>query len=260
MGKRDSSKTRVVPVFDLIAEGQTSGASWLPKLLCLPIGSSKIVINPDWDLTIEERGWGEKEKRLDPPVSLLSWLIRNPRMPNDGQLSNDPIKAQKRRELIEGSDVRLREALSLLRHNPIKENWHIFEGITQPDVFIQTPDVMIVVEGKRTETETTKKTKWMSGRHQMWRHIDCAWEIKGKREVFGLLIVEGDPASDKVPTFWMNEARIIASREALTSSLPHRGQQETESIHQCFLGVTTLKKICKEFGIEWGRLPDLVEE
>ena len=260
MGKRDSSKTRVVPVFDLIAEGQTSGASWLPKLLCLPIGSSKIVINPDWDLTIEERGWGEKEKRLDPPVSLLSWLIRNPRMPNDGQLSNDPVKAQKRRELIEGSDVRLHEVLNLLRHNPTKENWHIFEGITQPDVFIQTPDIMIVVEGKRTETETTKKTKWMSGRHQMWRHIDCAWEIKGKREVFGLLIVEGDPASDKVPTFWMNEARIIASREALTSSLPHRGQQETESIHQCFLGVTTWQKICKEFGIEWGLLPDLEEE
>ncbi len=40
MGKRDSSKTRVVPVFDLIAEGQTSGASWLPQILRLPIDSS----------------------------------------------------------------------------------------------------------------------------------------------------------------------------------------------------------------------------
>jgi hypothetical protein len=224
------------------------------------MGGNSISIDSRWDFTIENKGWGEREKRLDPPISLLSWLIRHPRMPKDGRLSEDPAKAQKRRELIEGSDARLYEALSLLRENPSGEDWHIFEGITQPDVFIQTPDLMIVIEGKRTEGETTKHTKWMSGRHQIWRHIDCAWEIKGRREVFGFIIVEADGLNDRVPAHWMNEAEITMSQEALAASLPHRGPEEQEGIRRCFLGVTTWQKVCKEFGIDWGFLPDLVDE
>jgi hypothetical protein len=179
--------------------------------------------------------------------------------PKDGQLSQDPVKAQKRRELIERSDARMRDALSLLRSNPSGEDWHIFEGTTQPDVFIQTPDLMIVIEGKRTERETTKNIKWMSGRHQIWRHIDCAWEIKGRREVFGFLIVEGDGLNDQVPVHWMNEAQTTMSQESLTSSLPHRGPEEQEAIRHCFMGVTTWQRICKEFGIDWDSLPDVTD-
>lgn len=210
MGKRDSSKTRVAPVFNLLVTRHASGADWIPQLLRLPMGVSGIAVNPDWDFTIEDRGWGN-------------------------------------------------EALHLLIDNPKKEDWHIFEGTTQPDVFIQTPHVIIVVEGKRTESETTKHIKWMPGRHQMWRHIDCAWEIKGKKEVFGFLIVEGDGAIEDVPAFWMEETIRTMSIEALTSSLPHREPQEQERIHRCFLGVTTWQKVCKEFRIDWKLLPDLAE-
>jgi hypothetical protein len=259
MGRSDSSKTRVEPVFDLLFAKYRRGADWLPQLLRLPVGGHGIRINPHWDFTIEDKGWGDREKRLDPPVSLLSWLVRQPRMPHDGKLSEDPVKAHKRRELIEGSDARMREALSLLRNNPSGEDWHIFEGITQPDVFIQTPDLMIVIEGKRTERETTKNTKWMSGRHQIWRHIDCAWEIKGKREVFGFLIVEGDALNDGVPAHWMDEAEITMSQEAIASGLPHRGPEEQEGIRRSFIGVTTWQNICKEFGIDWSSLPDLAD-
>jgi hypothetical protein len=149
------------------------------------------------------------------------------------------VKAQKRRELIEGSDARMRHALTLLRSNPSDEDWHIFEGNTQPDVFIQTPNVMIVIEGKRTEREATKETKWMSGRHQIWRHIDCAWEIRGQREVFGFFIVEGDGLSDLVPSHWMDEVRMTVSQETSALSLPHRGSEEQEEIRRCFIGMTT---------------------
>lgn len=259
MGTKDSSKTRVVPVFDILYANDKTGKSWLPQLLRLLAGGDSIHINLNWDFTIEDKGWGDQEKRLEPPVSLLSWLIRHPRTPNDGQLSKDPVKAQKRRELIEGSDVRVCEALSLLRKNPSGDDWHIFEGVTQPDVLIQTPDLMIVIEGKRTERKTTKHTKWMSGRHQIWRHIDCAWEIKGKREVFGFFIVEGDGLSDEVPAHWMDETKITMSQKALTSSLPHRGPEEQERIRRCFIGVTTWQKMCKEFGIDWGFLPNLAD-
>jgi len=117
---RDSSKTRVKPVFDLIDVRYRNGSDWLPQFLRLPIGGHGVHVNPNWSLTIEDKGWGDKEKKLEPPASLLSWLIRHPRMPSDSQLSEDPVKAQKRRDLIEGSDIRLREALSLLRNNPSK--------------------------------------------------------------------------------------------------------------------------------------------
>jgi hypothetical protein len=259
MGTKDSSKTRVAPVFDFLFARHGCDVDWLPLLLRLPTGGYIICVDPNWDFTIEHKGWGSQEKRLEPPVSLLSWLIRHSRMPRDGKLSKNPMKAQKRRELIEGSDNRLREGLSLLRDNPSREDWHILEGATQPDVFIQTPDVMIVIEGKRTESETTKNTKWMPGRHQMWRHIDCAWEIKGKREVFGFFVVEGDGLSGDVPARWMDEAKAIMSQAALASSLPHRGPDEQEVIRRCFLGVTTWQRVCNEFGIDWDLLPDVAD-
>ena len=260
MGTKDSSKTRVIPVFNILYAIDKTGKSWLPQILRLPTGGHNIRVNPNWDFTIEDRGWGSQEKKLKPPVSLLSWLIRHPRMPSDGQLSEDSVKTQKRRELIEGSYNRLREALSLLRDNPLKEDWHIFEGNTQPDVFIQTPDIVIVIEGKRTESGATKNTKWMRGRHQIWRDIDCAWEIKGKREVFGFLIVEGDGLNYEVPAYWMDEAKATMSQGAVESSLPHRGPEEQRMIHQCFIGVTTWQRVCKEFGINWRLLPDVTDK
>jgi hypothetical protein len=71
---------------------------------------------------------GDKEKKLDPPVALLSWLIRHPRPPLSGTLSLDPDKAEKRSEWIAGSETRRLEGLALLRNNPNGEDWHLFEG------------------------------------------------------------------------------------------------------------------------------------
>jgi len=260
MGEKNSSKTRVAPVFNKLCDKDKTGKTWLPRLLRLPTGGHPIRISSEWDFTIQEAKWGEDEKKLDPPLSLLSWLIRHPRIPAHGKLSHDRVKAQKRRGLIEGSDVRLHEALSLLRHNPEGHDWHIFEGKTQPDVFIQTPDILIVVEGKRTEREVTEETKWMSGRHQMLRHIDCAWEVKGQRQVFGFFIVEGEGTEDGVPPFWLDQARKTISREAIMSSLPHRGPEEQEGISRCFLGVTSWQRVCKEFRIDWMSIRNLTTD
>jgi hypothetical protein len=127
MGKYNSSTTRVKPIFDRIASGPAKGL-WLPELLRLPTGGSKLFTPAGFNFTVQEARWGENEKKLDPPVALLSWLIRHPRRPSSGELSSDPVKAQKRRELIEGIESRMIEALALLRNNPRGEDWHIFEG------------------------------------------------------------------------------------------------------------------------------------
>jgi hypothetical protein len=256
MGMKDSSETRVVPVFERIYSGDTTGKTWLPRLLCLPTEGNHISISRILEFSIQDKGWGRNEKKLEPPVSLLSWLIRHPHMPANSILSLNLDKEQKRRELIDGSQTRLREALNLLRNNPAKEDWHIFEGKTQPDVFIETPDILVVIEGKRTESETTKYTKWMHGRHQMLRHIDCAWEIKGRKQVFGFFIVEGEGRNPDLPQSWLKQVRTTMSQDAIRSSLPHRGPEEQAAIAGCFAGATTWQRVCAEFGIDWEQLPD----
>jgi hypothetical protein len=257
MGKYDSSKTRVTPIFDTLYANGKTGNSWLKILLNLPSGGKPVTVKNDWDFTILEKGWGENEKKLEPPVSLLSWLIRHCKTPKNGKLSADLEKTRKRQELIDESDFRIKEGLSLLRNNPAQENWFVFEGQTQPDVFIQTSDLVIVIEGKRTEPETTKHTKWMQGRHQMLRHLDCAWEIKGRKQVIGFFIVEGEGTTDDVSDFWKKEATNTINQDAIASSLPHRGPEEQTAIANCFIGITTWQRICKEFGIDWNSLPDL---
>ncbi len=259
MGKNDSSKTRVVPIFDCLYKNDKTGLSWLSKLLSLPKGEHQLNLPLDVNLKIQDIGWGDNEKKLVPPVSLLSWLIRNPRKPSSGVLSSNPLKAKKREALINGAEECIIEGLKLLRNNPNGETWHIFEGETQPDVFIKTPDVLIVIEGKRTEREPTTSTKWMLVRHQMLRHIDCAFEIAGGKKVIGFFIVEGEGQSCDVPSQWIKYAKDTINSQVIQSSLPHRGPEEQKRIASSFIGVTTWQQVCKEFDIKWDTLPDKVE-
>jgi hypothetical protein len=258
MGKYDSSITRVVPVFDMLKEGKDS-EGWLQKLISLPTGGSPVALPPGCRFSIDECCWGNNEKKLDPPVALLSWLIRHPR-PVSAKLSVNDDKAKKRQELLTGRQELVLEALSLLRHNPTREDWHIFEGQSQPDVYIQTPDLIVIIEGKRTEKKPTTSTKWMTGRHQMLRHIDCAWEIAGSRKVIGFFVVEGNSGSCDVPPEWIQFSQQTVTPEAIASSLPHRGPEEQLEIAKCYAGITTWQRVCSEFCISYDALPDEVAE
>lgn len=222
----------------------------------LPSDGSSVFNSPMAASDIQVLHFGRNEKPLEPPTALLSWLIRNLKAPRDGRLSKDPIVAQKRSELIAGEPARIEDALRALKSGG-REDWFIFEGSTWPDVFIGTADLLVVIEGKRTEGGPTKNTKWMEGRHQMLRHIDCAWEIRGRRSVCGFFIVEGDKISGETPLLWTKAARETTSTDALARSLPHRGSEERAAIAACFAGVTTWQKICAEFGIDFEAIRNL---
>jgi hypothetical protein len=258
MGKYDSSLTRVQPVFDRLFAKDPKGQSWVPQLLKLPTCGNAVPTAPGCNVNIEKRFWCPDERKLAPPVSLLSWLIRHPQELAECRAARDESMPTQRRELLNGSNSRMQEALSLLRNNPHGDNWHIFEGETRPDVFIETSDLLVVIEGKRTESEPTTHTTWMPGRHQMIRHLDGAWEIRGKRQVIGFFIVSDENGSDEVPTKWREFAKHTISPEALASSLPHRGPLEQNEIASCFVGVTTWGRVCREFGIDATCLPDEV--
>ena len=161
MGKKDSTLTRVVPVFDQLFRMDPNG-SWLSQLIRLPVGGHVLSLPIDCRLVIKDYGWGSKEKKLQPPVALLSWLIRNLEMPITGNLSSDHHKKEKRLQLINGSSERISEAIRLLRQKTKNKNWHIFEGETQPDVFIQTDDIfqlMILEEHKNNLMENCPRLR-----------------------------------------------------------------------------------------------------
>ena len=243
-GPFDSSKTRVAPVFKALED---QGNGWLPRLLSLC--QAEASARTGLDLTITQMFFWPQEKRLDPPISLLSWLIRN-LPPQLAEQSAD----ESRRRLGKGDPRAIEEALRLLRTVAPPRAWHIFEGATSPDVVIQARDALVVIEGKRTEPDATVGTTWLPGRHQMWRHIDAAWEIRGSRKVFGFFIVEGEIGA-AVPKVWQEAFKHTLLPECLAASFPHRSAIETSAIAQCFLGGTTWQQVCKEFGLDHEQLP-----
>lgn len=249
-GKFDSSLTRVAPVFDRL---EAMAKDWPMRLLALAgHGASDCA---DWrglDLTYLRGWWGKRERPLRPPVSLLSWLIRHP----ESWVSCPGQTERERQALKAGDPATVERALDFLRSSDADRGWFIFEGRTFPDAIIETTDALVVIEGKRTERGPTTHTTWLGGRHQIWRHIDAAWEMRGRKKVFGIFIVEGDDHC--VPQVWQEAARETVSEAVLASSLPHRPSSEVRCLRQCFLGVTTWGAVCAEFGINVMDLPDIV--
>jgi hypothetical protein len=252
----DSSKTRVAPVFDALTARQAQEPQWLRRLLDLAsVGSASARPWHAQDMTVLEGSWGKTERGLQPPVALLSWLIRHFNPPSD--LVGDGDVVSRRRRLQHQDPQTIEEALTLLRRTGGKKGWHVLEGPTYPDACLVTPDALVVVEGKRTEAGLTTETSWMAGRHQMLRHLDAAWEIRGRRSVYGVLLVEADPSlpSQAVPSVWRDGATATTSVTVLAASLPHRGPEERRGIADAFLGVATWQAVVQEFGLPPSALP-----
>ena len=251
-GRFDSSKTRVRPVFDAL---WVRGRDWLPGLLSLPTGGCSDARIAPSDLTLLEGHWEPNESSLDPPVALLSWLIRNL-----GTIATAPIQNEMRQRLAAGDSTTVQDALRRLRSEPTPRAWYVFEGPTCPDVYLVAQDALVVIEGKRTEPTTTTDTTWLKGRHQIWRHLDAAWEIRGRRSVYGFFIVESETnsADGCVPEHWRSASAACLTPEVMRSSFPHRSEQEAQAISRCYLGVTTWRQVCERFRIDWCTLPNEV--
>jgi len=189
-----------------------------------------------------------KEKGLAPPDTLLAWLLDHFTRPKGDQYGSGEV-GDMRRLLAEGDPDTMAKARAGLAWSRRGKAWYILEGHTSPDVFLVTPDALIVVEGKRTEAGPTTSTTWMAGRHQMLRHIDAAWEIRGNRAVYGMFIVEAKAGTDEVPELWQRAANDTSSDAVIRSSLPHRSQADQEGIRQAMVGVTTWQRIVSTFGL-----------
>jgi hypothetical protein len=260
MGKNDSSHTRVAPVFNQLLAQDPTSVTWVPRLLTLP----RLDGRPPYRLgsntrPLTARGWGASEYRLSPPRTLLRWMVRNAAQLQPTTLGSSAVTIAKRQALLQRDHATVAEALAYLARPvyPAKA-WYVLEGLSQPDVYLETPEVLVVIEGKRTEAGPTTYTSWMPRRHQMLRHLDCAWEIRGQRAVLGFFIVEGLDGADAVavPAHWQIAARATITPPALDDSLPHRTSTERLAIADSFLGVTTWQQLCATFQLDYTALPD----
>ncbi len=261
MGKQDSTATRVAPVFDQLLAIDSSGESWLTSLMQLPVHGAEFDAVGSLG-RIKDSAWGDNERGLPPPRSLLRWLAEHAAPTSPSVLNSSSHRTSDlRKRLLDGDQEVLRTALSELDKERIPESaWYIFEGPSKPDVYIATPEAIVVIEGKRTENYITTKTSWMGERHQMLRHIDCAWDVRGGRRVLGCLIVEGEGGAGglPVPNKWIEAARLTVADQALELSLPHRSADERRGIANAFLGVTTWQQVCRTFALDWDSLPDVI--
>jgi len=236
----------VRPVFEALWK---RGRNWLPELLVLPSGGCPDAKISPGDLTLLEGHWDANERCLNPPVSLLSWLIRNV-----GALRSRTLDSESRQRLADGDPAAVDEALRLLRTEGAARAWYVFEGPTCPDAYLLARDAIVVIEGKRTEATITSDTTWLTGRHQMRRHLDAAWEVRGRRAVYGFFIVESE-ADGSLTDHWRSAGASRLAADALQSSFPHRSSLEIDAISRCYLGITTWRQVCNQFQIDWLTLP-----
>jgi hypothetical protein len=253
---RDSSITRVAPLLNL---GRSRG-DWVKELLSsadcghsLPTSALATIRDPEPARCY----WSPREKALHPPVTLLQWLILNMTAPKKGWGSSSA--AERRRALVAKDPTEIQAALAELNRKPRGRGWHILEGASYPDAYAENDEYVLVIEGKRTERGPTVRTTWMEGRHQMWRHLDAAWEVRGTRRVIGVTVVEGS-YDGSIPAQYREYARNLQTAEALQQSLPHRDLNEREQIRECFAGVTTWQRLAARFGANPRELPETVAD
>lgn len=238
MGKYDSTKTRVTPLFDFIG----LDIEKINRLLSL--------INPEIEIRskIINTNYGKNEKAIPPSPSLLKWCILNfdklNQEINEKYHEKSPNTYEKRKKLFSGEIEMKNKAIKLIKKNPnIQKKWYIFEGYTHPDILIETKDTYIVGEAKRTERKLTEKTEWLDPRDQLIRHVDALIDNTTKRIISLFLI-------DKKMESKYNMNRYY-NKEYFEKSLPHRKKEKIESIYETYIGYTFWNVIQSEFDIEF---------
>jgi hypothetical protein len=254
MGARNSSKTRVVPIFDALFLSDATGATWLGALIQLGSRFQEASFDTSTCRLIEHhrRTWGDHELALPAPLELLEYLVRNVTNQQVAASGDSGFVLAKRRALANRGRETIAAALSQLREGRRGRTWFVLEGPSRPDATLEMATAVVVVEGKRTERGCTSTTKWMSRRSQLVRHMDAAMEFFPGKRILGLLLVEGVDPDNSVPSaYWRRECEAQCSEAMLAASLPHRTPEQRAQLAHGILGVATWQAVCARNRISW---------
>ena len=245
MGKLDSTKTRVSPLMRYLGNDITK----LNQLLKL--FNHKVEIK-DKQIKIF---YGKKssgdvgEKSIPAPISLLEWYIKNPkelaRNENIQNKQGSPSKEtiDNREAFFNKDPEKMKFAKAAIKKLKEKKEykyghqWYIFEGYTNPDIYIETESAIFVGEAKRTEPELTGSVKWYEKRDQLIRHIDSVFD-KGKK-VYSFFILDNKNYKDL--------DKHGKDFDYYKQSLPHRSDDDIKKFMKTYIGCITWDEIAEEF-------------
>lgn len=144
--QRDSSLTRVVPVFEALSRQQDGCVTTL-----LDLAAGEVNAHAPWrKLDMRMRGsvaCGSYGRGLNAPESLLRWLAANATLAAGENVKGSTDTIAKRTELPERDEGTIAEALDLIESTSSGKGWHLLEGASFPDAYIETREAIIVVEG-----------------------------------------------------------------------------------------------------------------
>jgi hypothetical protein len=266
MRQRESSLTRVHPVFNHLLNRSPDGSVWLTEL-CRMAASTR----PDKGWTPSDPGpllpretpetasarIGVVFKRfVPPPTEFLRWLISHPAQMDviDRQNFNARSESvrEERRKLF-SSDAKQsmqaqREALeqlTALGAPRSRSAWWAFEGFTHVDCCLMTKRLVLFVEGTRTEV-VSSSTRWFATRSQLWRNVEAAKQLGLGREAALILAVESE--SDGL-------AALSAAERRLATSFPHLSPAARAGLDRRFLGFVTWPALKAQFDLPDKYLP-----
>jgi len=200
------------------------------------------------------QGAGRKEKALWQSKKYLIALIDHV---SSGRYT--PPKKQKlceasmknRQKLFAGDKETIKAAAQEIEAGK-KSGWFILEGPTQPDIFIETEDYIIVVEAKWTERFTTTGTDNLTVRDQMLRHIQGALEHKKaagcmEKKLVAFYIVDETFLHRKKNEYIKSKKafrRQVENEAGVNKTIP---LDEAEEIINAYVGYITWQSIKEAF-------------
>ena len=131
---------------------------------------------------------------------------------------------------------------SLDRNGPEKSSrqWWAFEGFTEVDCCLETDKIVLLIEGKRTET-LSESTAWYSGRNQLHRNLEAARDLAAGRE-FSVLVI----GEEEIPEVALGKPE---------TGLPHLNAAERAELMTHFFGCLTWRQVCDAAGVDYESLP-----
>lgn len=277
-GLYNSSLTRVYPLFGRLIDQDPSGRSWLPNLLqnALDLPGQKAVFpvqtGPLLPWVVAKRTISGNvlkyhglncielpscfEKSIPPSDRFVRWLIEHPERltwPDNGK-THFSLNAQAKREDLLGwlgterQASAQQEALTELAKKGASRShrkWWAFEGTTSVDCFLETENLILLIEGKRTEP-LSGSVSWYPGRNQLVRNLEVAQELAGKKH-FAVLVI-ADKCISPLPS------KVVAD------SLPHFSDEERQGLMRHYLGCLTWRQACEAVNIPYKDLPETVPE
>jgi hypothetical protein len=261
MGRKNSSTTRVQPVFRELLERDPLGQDWLSELLALTNNHSSFAqgLASDTGRILQARSIESFfELKVPPPTRFLKWLVQHPEQMTWPQNANGRVKfgpdTQTWRQKLFGEQgaaaqqEAMNTALSEIDTKggvKSRRQWWAFEGFTSVDCLIETEKLVLFIEGKRTDI-LSPATDWFQRRNQLTRNLEAAKEMSGHKEYALLLITE--------------HAYPPISQVEVCRGLPHFLEQEQVDLIGHFLGSVVWKEVCQVTGVNYFALPDNIDD